>query len=254
VDLRGNIFRIAAPAVAATVSAANYQGNTLATESIVAAFGTNFSTTAETAQDRQSLPTTLAGASVRVQDSAGTGRPALLFYVSPTQINYQIPQGTAPGNAMILFTNINGMISTNNVVITNVAPGLFSSNASGRGVAAAVVQRTRADNSQVFEPVARFDQGLNQFVPIPINLGPETDQVFLVAFGTGFRFRSSLTSVSAMIGGTAAPVTFAGAQGTFVGLDQANIQLLRSLSGRGEIDVVMTVDGQMTNTVRINVQ
>jgi uncharacterized protein (TIGR03437 family) len=254
VDLRGNIFRIAAPAVAATVSAANYQGNTLATESIVAAFGTNFSTTAETAQDGQSLPTTLAGASVRVRDSAGIGRPALLFYVSPTQVNYQIPQGTASGNAMILFTNINGTISSNNVVITNVAPGLFSSNASGRGVAAAVVQRTRADNSQVFEPVARFDQGLNQFVPVPIDLGPETDQVFLVAFGTGFRFRSSLTSVSATIGGTAAPVTFAGAQGSFVGLDQANIQLLRSLAGRGEIDVVMTVDGQTTNTVRIHVK
>jgi uncharacterized protein (TIGR03437 family) len=254
VDLRGNIFRIAAPADAATVSAANYQGSTLATESIVAAFGTNFSTASQAAPNGQALPTTLAGASVRVRDSAGAERPALLFFVSPAQINFQIPQGTAPGNATITMTNTSGTISSDNVVISNIAPGLFSANASGRGVAAAVVQRTRGDGSQVFEPIARFDQGLNQFVPIPIDLGPATDQVFLVAFGTGFRLRSSLTSVTSMIGGIASPVTFAGAQGTFVGLDQANIQLLRSLAGRGEIDVVMTVDGQPTNTLRISVQ
>jgi uncharacterized protein (TIGR03437 family) len=254
VDLGGRVFRIAAPANATTVSAANYQGATLATESIVAAFGNDFSAATQVAPESQSLPTVLAGASVRVRDAGGTVRPAPLFFVSPTQVNFQIPPGTTSGNATITLSNINGMISSDGVVISNTAPALFSANATGQGIAAALAQRTRGDGSQVFEQIARFDQTLNQFALIPIDLGPETDQVFLVVFGTGFRFRSSLTAITSTIGGAAATVTFAGAQGTFTGLDQANIQLSRSLAGRGEVDVVLMVDGQPTNTLRISVK
>jgi uncharacterized protein (TIGR03437 family) len=254
VDLGGAIYRIARPGAATTVSAANYAGANLATQSITAAFGAGFSTTTQSAPGGQSLPTLLGGASIRVRDVAGAERNAQIFFVSPTQINFQIPAGTAAGAATITFSNTDGALSTSSVNIVNVAPGLFSANASGRGLAAAVIQRNRADGSQSFEPIARFDQGQNQFVAIPIDLGPATDQVFLVAFGTGFRFRNSLTASTATIGGTPATVAFAGEQGEFVGLDQANVLIPRSLIGRGDADVVMTFDGQMTNQVRINIR
>jgi uncharacterized protein (TIGR03437 family) len=249
----GTVHRIASPAVATTVSAANYRGERLATESIVAAFGQNFATTTQAAPGNQPLPTTLAGASVRVTDAAGTARSAPLFFVSPAQVNFQIPPNTAPGNATLTFTNTNGALSTGAVNIASVAPGLFTFNASGRGVAAGQALRVRG-GTQTFEPIARFDQAQNQFVAVPIDLGPETDQVFLVVYGTGFRFRSSLGAVTATIGGTAAAVNFAGAQGQFVGLDQANILLPRSLIGRGEVDVALTVDGQPTNAVRASIR
>jgi uncharacterized protein (TIGR03437 family) len=254
VSLGGSILRIATAAAATAVSAANYRGESLAPESIVAAFGQNFSTATQAAPNNQSLPTTLAGASVRVTDAAGTARSAQLFYVSPTQINFMIPPGTATGAATIAFTNTNGASSTGAVNVASVSPGLFTANASGRGIASAVALRIRADGSQTFESIARFDQAQNQFVPIPIDLGPATDQVFLVAFGTGFRFRSSLSAVNATIGGTPAPVNFAGAQGTFVGLDQANILIPRSLIGRGEVNVVFSADGLPSNEVRVNVR
>src|SRR5262249_56602136 len=86
VDLGGRIFRIAAPAVATTVSAASYRGDSLATESIVAAFGSNFSTTTHGAPAGQELPTTLAGASLRVRDAAGNESSGALVFVSATQI------------------------------------------------------------------------------------------------------------------------------------------------------------------------
>jgi uncharacterized protein (TIGR03437 family) len=255
VDLRGRIFRIAAPSVATTVSAASYSGDSVATESIVSAFGSNFSTTTQSAPSGQELPTTLAGASISVRDAAGTERFAPLFFVSPMQINYQIPPGTVSGNAIITITNTSLFgVASGTANITDIAPGLFTANANGVGVAAAVALRIRADDSQVFEPVAIFDQTQNQFVAIPIDLGLETDQVFLVPFGAGFRFRSSSSAVTATVGGTDVQVTFAGAQGTLIGLDQANIRLPRSLIGRGEVDVVMTVDGQTTNTVRISIK
>ncbi|MGE0132928.1 MAG: hypothetical protein AB7U82_33025 [Blastocatellales bacterium] len=40
----------------------------------------------------------------------------------------------------------------------------------------------------------------------------------------------------------------------FAGLRQANIRVPRSLAGRGEIDVVLTVDGRAANTVKLNVK
>jgi len=40
----------------------------------------------------------------------------------------------------------------------------------------------------------------------------------------------------------------------FVGLGQVNIRLPRSLPGRGEVDVELTVDGKTADTVRVNVR
>jgi uncharacterized protein (TIGR03437 family) len=48
-------------------------------------------------------------------------------------------------------------------------------------------------------------------------------------------------------------VPFAGAQGGFAGLDQLNIgPLPRSLAGRGNVMMTLTVDGVAANTVQLN--
>lgn len=85
----------------------------------------------------------------------------------------------------------------------------------------------------------------------PIDLDAASS-VFLELFGTGIRGRSSLANVSATIGGTSVVLMFAGAQGQFPGLDQVNPTLL-TLQGKGETDVVLTVDGQVANRVRVNI-
>jgi uncharacterized protein (TIGR03437 family) len=73
-------------------------------------------------------------------------------------------------------------------------------------------------------------------------------------YGTGIRHRSALANVTCAIGGTQAPVVFAGPQGQFTGLDQVNVQLPAGLAGKGEVDLVLTVDGVVANTVRVNLQ
>ena len=138
--------------------------------------------------------------------------------------------------------------------IETTAPGLFSANASGQGIAAAVVLRVKADNSQSFEPVAQFNNATSRFEAVPIDLGAATDQVFLVGFGTGIRNRSSLANVTATIGGGAADVSFAGAQGSLTGVDQINLRIPRTLAGRGNADVVLRVDGKTANTVTVNIK
>lgn len=236
----------------ASVSAASFLGATLASESIVAGFGLQLATRVVVA-DTVPLPTNLAGTTIIVKDSIGTERLSPLFFVAPGQVNYQIPPGTLTGQAMIKVTGGDGSMSVGSVNIASVAPGIFSANANGQGVAAAVVLRVRGDGTQSFEPVITFDQVANQFVPLPVDLGPETDQVFLIMFGTGFRLNSSLSAVSATIDGVNSEVLFAGAQGGFVGLDQLNLRLIRALIGRGVVNIVVTVDGIIANTVTISI-
>lgn len=200
------------------------------------------------------LPTALNGTTVKIRDSAGVEWLAALFFVSPTQINYQIPPGTAAGVATVTVTSSSGALSVGTIQIATVAPGLFSANASGQGLAAAVALRVKSNGAQTYEPIARFDTTINRMVATPIDLGPAGEQVFLILYGTGLKFRSSLAAVTAKIGGADASVSFAQAQGSLTGLDQVNALIPRSLLGRGEVDVVLTVDGKAANTVWVSIK
>jgi uncharacterized protein (TIGR03437 family) len=181
---------------------------------------------------------------IRVTDSVNTERVAALFFVSPAQVNFEIPGDSATGTATVRVVRGNQTIAQGTVQIEAVSPGIFLATPSaGNTLAAALVFRVRGDGSSGFEGIVRFDQATNQFVPIPIDLGPSTDQVFLILYGTGFRFRSALSAVTATIGGVGAPVSYAGPSPPFVGLDQANISISPTLAGRGTVNVVFTVDG-----------
>lgn len=255
VDRNQTIYRVTLPEVrtVASVSAASYNGAALASEAIAAAFGTSLATATEAATTVP-LPETLAGTTVRVRDSLGFERPAPLFFVSPAQVNYQIPANTASGAATVTITSGDGAVSVGNVQITATAPGLFTADASGSGLPAGYLLRVRADGSQNDEALSRFDSAQNRVVAVPVEVGAATDQLFLVLFGTGWRYHSGLSGLTAQIGGASSDVLFAGAQGGFVGLDQINLRLPRNLAGRGDVDLALTVNGQPANTVRINVR
>jgi hypothetical protein len=46
----------------------------------------------------------------------------------------------------------------------------------------------------------------------------------------------------------------AGPQGDFAGLDQVNVRLARGLAGRGEVQVLLSVEGKPANTVTVNIR
>jgi uncharacterized protein (TIGR03437 family) len=237
----------------ATVSAASLTAGSVSSEGIVALFGAGLAASTGVAGTLP-LPTSLAGVRVLVRDTGGTERVAPLFFVSPTQINFQIPLGTSAGSATVSVERDAVIVGRGTAVVESVAPALFSANASGAGVIAAQVLRVKADGSQTYEAVAQFDAVQNKFVAIPIDLGAATDQLVLVAYGTGFRNRTALSNVTAAIGGTNAPVTYAGAQGVYAGLDQANITVPRSLAGRGEVQLAFSADNRLANTLTLNIK
>lgn len=226
----------------AIVSAASYKAEA-APESIAAVFGVQMAEQTEVATTLP-LPTELAGVSVRIRDSQGVERLAPLFFASPGQINLQIPPGTAPGVATVSLSSG----ATGRLTITRTAPGIFTANADGQGVPAAVYLIIR-NGVTSYEPAARFDG--NRYVPEPLRADLSSDQVFLVLYGTGLRFGSEQR---ANVGDLRANVSFAGAAPGFAGLDQVNIQIPFALRGRGELEVVLHVDRAPANTVLIHVR
>lgn len=236
---------------AAHVIAASYTAGEMAADSIASAFGSSLAVQTEAA-GTASLPTTLGGTRVKITDSIGAEHEAPLFFVSPNQINYQLPAGLAEGIAIVTITNQEGVETKGLLNVSRVAPGIFSADASGTGWAAAEIITVRSDNSQVKARVARFDAEAGRLLGNPIDVS--NDPVFLTLFGTGIRNRTALTNVTARIDGIEAAVEFAGAQGQYVGLDQINVRLPKGLAGRGEVNVELIVDRKPANTVRISIK
>jgi len=243
------------PMTVASVSAASYKGDSiLAPESITAAFGSALAIETKLATQTP-LPTSLAGTTVKIKDSTGREASAPLFFVSQAQVNYEIPAGLVTGDATVTVTNGAGRVSVGAIKLDAVAPGIFSANSSGQGVAAAVALRVKPDFTQIYEQVVRWDPAQSKFVAIPIDLSNAADSVYLVLYGTGIRGRSSLSAVSAKIDGVDAQVVYADKDLYFVGLDQINILIPQSLAGRNkEVNLVLTVDTKTANTVTVAIK
>jgi uncharacterized protein (TIGR03437 family) len=217
---------------ATTVDAARF-GPTVSPEGIAAVFGTSFAS--QTLRGTTvPLPTNLDGTSAYVN-----GVLAGQFFVSPNQVNLLVPPGTLPGTATVVIVAKDGKVSQGTVNVAPTAVAIFTSNSTGTGAAAAMAS-TNGTNFNIF--VGNPDGSTN-----PLDAGS-----FVMLFGTNFRFASALPSIS--LGGTPVTPSFSGAHPTFLGLDQANFQIPLSLAGRGEVDLIMTVDGKASNTVKVRIK
>lgn len=228
----------------ALVSSANFADIGAAPESIVSAFGSGIGAVSGVTQ-------------VSVRDSEGVERPGRVLFASPDQVNFVMPGILASGAAKVAIragADASAPVQTAEVAIDRVAPALFTANANGLGVPAALAIRVRADGSQSTEPVFRCGVTAGSCVPIPLDLGPATDQLYLALFGTGIRNLTQLSDLGMRIGGDPAEVVFAGAQGAFFGLDQINVRIPGSLTGRGDVSVIFSIAGRSSTPVTINIK
>ncbi|HEX4950055.1 MAG TPA: SBBP repeat-containing protein [Blastocatellia bacterium] len=235
--------------VAVMVSAASYARGVVAKDSLVSIFGIELSEKTESATTMP-LPTTLGGVFVQLSAEKLGSVTASLLYVSPTQINLLLPSSPVTGTltVRVFRTGIFTPQIVGTVQLENVSPSLFTANASGSGAPAGnivyVVGSGRRD-----EQAALCTASGCMSKEIDLN---SADEVYLELYGTGIRHYDQ--TVTATIGGEAVPVTYAGKQNDFVGLDQVNVRIPKTLSKRGELDVVLTVDGKRTNAVRVKIK
>ena len=219
--------------VAVTTTDAAKYGNLAAPGAIVAGFGARLASQAVSATALP-LPTALDGTSVYVN-----GVAARLIFVSGNQINYLIPVGTAVGQAAIVVVARDGTVSRGALNIAQSAPGLFTMLNNGTGAPAAVASA----DGQNFNILMGNPDG----TPREIGAGN-----FVALFGAGFRFASS--AMTMMIGTTNVTPAFVGAQGQFDGLDQINLQIPQSMAGAGNVDLIFSVDGRMSNLVKLRIR
>jgi uncharacterized protein (TIGR03437 family) len=236
-----------------TIASAGNWGPIVAPNSIAVAFGSNLATQIYSAVSTP-LPTQLDGVSIQVTDIGKTNIPADLYMASQGQINYLIPANAAVGAGSVLAKSSTGSTVTGTVLISQIAPAIFAANENGTGVAAAQVYYYTASGTSTYLPTyAGVSSG---YGTSPVSLSPAAGQAYLVLYGTGIR-NHSLNPVEATIGGTKVPVTYAGPVSSDPGLDQINIgPLPQSLAGtgRGDVPVIVTVDGAPANTVTVNIQ
>jgi uncharacterized protein (TIGR03437 family) len=226
------------------VNAASYANAAAAPDEFVSLFGLQLAS-GTTIASSVPLPPTLAGTSLTVMDSRGASQPAAMYLVAAGQVNCVLPTGIAPGPVTLTLAKPDGTSATVTIRSEPTAPGLFSANANGTGVAAAFFVRASGANQQPAQLIFQCPSG-GPCSATPIDLGPSSDQVVLELFGTGLRHGARVT---ATIGGFPGTVLYAGAGGGYAGLDQVNVLAPRDLIGKGEVPIVLTVDGKQANPV-----
>ncbi len=229
------IVKLAADAV--TVSAASFSGAAITSKAIVAAFGPNLATTTAVASSVP-LPTTLAGTSVNIRDSAGTERAAPLFFVSQGQVNYQIPDGTEAGPASVTVTSGDGRVSSAVIQVVAAAPSIFTANASGLGAAAAV---------------DAFTGALGPFNAKRANGEPNIISVFGTGLGADATDVDGNASVEVKIDGVQVTALYAGRAPGYVGLNQFNVVFPATISS-GVHTLTISRNGTVSNLVTIAIK
>ncbi|HXM42911.1 MAG TPA: glycoside hydrolase family 30 beta sandwich domain-containing protein [Bryobacteraceae bacterium] len=188
------------------------------------------------------LPATMAAASVEIG-----GIAAPLAYVSPSQINAQVPWEVAPGSATLTVTHA-GVTASQTVTIAAAGPAIFTLYGSPE---AAALNQDYAVNSQdnpagPGQAVLLFGTGLGAVSPaVPTGAAASADTLSYVS-----------AKVTATVGGTPADVLFAGLAPGFAGLWQVNLALPSGVAGAAPVTlpVIVSVAGVASNTVTVWVE
>ena len=231
------------------LNGASFAAVPLAPDSFASAFGAALATVTESLP--APYPTSFGGTKVTFTDSKGVARSAPLSYVSPTQVNYIVPDGTALGQATVTVAS-GGTSFSEPVAIATIDPGVFLF--GGTNLVAANVLVVNADNSQTVGNVYSIDSS-GGLIPAPIDLSGPNTQVFLILYGTGLRGHSSApNSVTVTAGGVNLTVSYASAQSRYAGLDQIDALLPPSLAGKGDVVIQVIVDGQAANPGHVTIK
>jgi len=218
---------------------------------IASLFGTNLSPGIAIAMSAP-IPTELGGVSLSVN-----GILAPLFYVSPTQINFQVPWELLGQNRSFIVT-VNGSSSVPQTVNSLVvSPGIFSINSSGSGQGAIQIANTAilAAPANILPSALSRPAKHGEFLSIYCSgLGDVFPRPATGAAASGSPLSNTLLTPSVTMSGVSALVTFSGLSPGFAGLYQVNVQVPDAAPTGGQVQVVMMINGFTSNAVTIAVQ
>jgi uncharacterized protein (TIGR03437 family) len=243
----GDVFVVklappAAPVIASVVNAASFQPG-IEAGSWVTIRGTNLANTNPGRTWRTdevvngNLPTSLDGVSVTIN-----GKPAFVYYISPTQINVQAPSDTAVGAVSVVVTNHGAASAPATAQLQAFAPAFFQYPGANYATASRL-----PDYAAVADPAA---------VPGTVAAKPGD---LVVLWGTGFGATNPptpagtvvsgapvvVTAPTVMVGGVAAQVLSTVLTTGCAGLYQVTIRIPEAAPA-GAVAVQATVGGVRT--------
>jgi len=257
------VFR---PAIATggLVNGASYTAP-LTLGSVAALFGSNLADSTVVAD--LPLPTALGGVTVTVN-----GVAAPLYFVSPAQINFQVPWellgqtqayiSVTGGGGMRLAADADGsarygLASASQSVNLAVSPALISVDGTGSGQGAILI----ANSNTIAAPVVSVPGGNarpakhGEYISIYCTgLGDVTNRPASGALASATDVAETVVMPAVTIGGAPAPVIFSGLAPGFAGLYQVNAQVPDSAPTGDAVRVVVQLPGASSNTVTIAVQ
>jgi uncharacterized protein (TIGR03437 family) len=187
------------------------------------------------------LASSMDGVTVTV---AGVRAP--IYFVSPGQINVQVPFEVAPGQQPVVVTTAGGASAAFTATVASVAPSIFVVDTSGTG---AVVKNSdfsliTADNKvKAGDAIVIFSTGLGQVTPAAITgvlLKPPSGSL------------NNTGTVTVTIGGQNAVVIYSIASPSFAGLYQTAVTVPSGVTG--SVALVLTSGTTNSNSVNIAVQ
>jgi uncharacterized protein (TIGR03437 family) len=227
--------------VAGVVSGASYAQNSLSPGSIISLFGENLASTVASSAALP-LPITLGGVTVSVNNIL-----CPLYYVSPNQINLQLPYALAGESMVSMIVERNGAASEPVVFeIGSVNPAFFTTNMQGSGDGCVLHNTddtlvTPSHPAVPGEYVQLFCTGLGEVTP----------QVASGEVAMSDPLSWCVTTPTVMVGGIAATVVFAGLAPGFVGVYLVNIQIPEGSPVGDAVALILTVDGVESNVVTL---
>ena len=190
-------------------------------------------------------PTSLDGISVSIK-----GKPAYVWYLSPTQLNVQAPEDSTLGNVAITVTNCKATSPQSMFARQALAPGLLApANYSANGTQY-MVATFASDGAYVLNTSTGASFGLNSRPAKPGDL--------IIAYGVGFgdvtpailpgvivqQSNALVKPVTISFGSANATSAYAGLAGNFVGLYEFYITVPSGLAN-GDYQINVTQNGTM---------
>jgi uncharacterized protein (TIGR03437 family) len=191
-------------------------------------------------------PTMLAGTSVSVN-----GFPAPVYYVSPGQLNIQVPFEVSSGSSSTLVSltvDNNGESAIDSFYVMAVAPAIFTTNSQGTGQGAILNNSTYqlVDASHPATPGSTYIQ------IYCTGLGPVSNQPADGAVSPSSPLAETSVEAQVTIGGVTESAIFTGLAPNLVGLYQVNALVPAGVPA-GTANVAISIAGVNSNTVTIAV-
>jgi uncharacterized protein (TIGR03437 family) len=229
-------------------------GSSLGQRSIASLYGTGLSAVTAVADALPPLPATLGGTTLTLG-----GNFVPLFFVSPGQINFQVPFLNVTGPTQFPLVIQQGLFSTTiTVTLAQYAPAIFTANAQGTGQASALINGT----ASVAAPAGAFPGSRpvkkGEFLQLYCTgLGDVRTRPGLGAPSPGNPPTTTLTNPAITLGNEPldpALVVFSGLAPGFVGLYQVNFQIPPTAASGDAVPVRLAIGGFTSNTATIAIQ